>query len=81
MPLYQVLFYDGGQILPCYQLIDYIEGESPASAFKANLDKITEKTRRNLQLGGDFPDYKIHESLCILDPETLFDPKRHRIMA
>jgi hypothetical protein len=66
MNFYEILFYDGEQMPPCYYLIDGIYGDTPEDILKEKIGEVVKRVREILCLGDDFPVRKICDGLYLL---------------
>lgn len=76
--LYEVLFYSGDGMFPAYHLIDGFESETTEKMDKVMKDKlanITQRVRKMFDIGNDIPDWKIYETLYVLQEDGLIPIK------
>jgi len=71
MNFYEILFYNGEQMPPCYYLIDGIHGNNLEDVLREKLGEVVERVREILFLGDDFPERKICDGLYVLREDGL----------
>ena len=76
---YEVVFYSGDGPFPAYYLIDTIQSESMdmEKELRDKLAGITPRVREMFDIGDDIPDWKIHETLYVLQEDGLMSIKRY----
>ncbi len=64
--IYEALYYDGWDMPPAYYLVGEVEGDTPEQALAANLERITQQIREQLNLSDEVSDEDIQETIYVL---------------
>lgn len=69
--VYEVLFFDGGGVMPAYYLVASAEGVTPFEALEKSLPKVIAEIRHLFCLGDEIADEELQKSIYLLKDDGL----------